>query len=620
VDEREKKTQSPGEEAQLRALLAAMEAANQGDFSHRLPMYGTHPLLDRLAEVFNTGVSRNAALTQELIRVAKEVGGEGKLGGQASVPGVSGAWKELLEHVNVLAASLTGQVRDLFRVATAVAKGDLHEKVTVDVRGEPLELKNTVNTMVDQLSAFAAEVNRVSKEVSAEGKRGGQSLLQGMAGVWRDLNENVSVTEQLALASRYKSEFLANMSHELRTPLNSLLILAKILSENRESRLSPTEVEYARTIHASGSDLLSLVNELLDLAKVEAGKMRMEPGDVPLSQVKESIERGFRHVAEQKGLGFSVSLAADLPQSLRTDPQRLQQVLKNLLSNAFKFTGRGRVDLHITRADGQRVRFESEALQRARSVLAFSVVDSGIGIPKDKQKLIFEAFQQADDTTSRRYGGTGLGLSISLAMTRLLGGELHVDSQPGQGSTFTLYLPEQYTPPRDEDAQVPKSGGSTAEPPRPPAPLTRGPEGMLDGRQQPSTQAAPGVSFAGRKVLIVDDDIRHVFALTSMLEALRVQAVFAENGKAGLDLLNAHPSVDAVLMDLLMPEMDGYEAMRAIRRDPRFASLPIIALSAWAQPEEREKCLATGASDYLTKPVDSDRLLELLQRWLHPAR
>jgi CheY-like chemotaxis protein len=195
-----------------------------------------------------------------------------------------------------------------------------------------------------------------------------------------------------------------------------------------------------------------------------------------------------------------------------------------------------------------------------------------------------------------------------------------VDSQPGQGSTFTLYLPEQYTPPRDEDAQVPKSGGSTAEPPRPPAPLTRGPEGVLDGRQQPSTQAAPGVSFAGRKVLIVDDDIRHVFALTSMLEALRVQAVFAENGKAGLDLLNAHPSVDAVLMDLLMPEMDGYEAMRAIRRDPRFASLPIIALSAWAQPEEREKCLATGASDYLTKPVDSDRLLELLQRWLHPAR
>jgi CheY-like chemotaxis protein len=244
--------------------------------------------------------------------------------------------------------------------------------------------------------------------------------------------------------------------------------------------------------------------------------------------------------------------------------------------------------------------FESEGLQHAGNVIAFSVVDSGIGIPKDKQKLIFEAFQQAEDTTSRKYGGTGLGLSISLAMTRLLGGELHVESQPGQGSTFTLYLPERYA----------------FEPERTPALLTRGPEIRAEGRQPPSAPAASSVSLAGRKLLIVDDDIRNVFALTSLLEARRAQVVFAENGKAGLEQLNAHATVDAVLMDLMMPEMDGYEAMRAIRRDPRFASVPIIALTAWAHQEEREKCLAAGASDYLAKPVDVDRLLELLRSWL----
>jgi signal transduction histidine kinase/CheY-like chemotaxis protein len=601
VDERETRTLSPGVEAQLRALLAAMEAANRGDFSHRAPVHGTHALVDLLAEAFNAGITRNASLTQELSRLAREVGTEGTLGGQASVPGVSGAWKELVDHVNALVSSFTAHVRGYSRVAVAVARGDLSEKITLKVRGEPLELKNTVNTMVDQLSAFAAEVNRVAKEVGTEGKRSGQTLLlQGLAGVWKDLNDNMSVTEQLALASRHKSEFLANMSHELRTPLNSLLILAKVLSENKESRLSPTEVEYAKTIHASGSDLLSLVNELLDLSKVEAGKMQVVPNDVPLAEVKTLVERSFKHVAEQKGLGFSVSLGPGLPQSLRTDPQRLQQVLKNLLSNAFKFTGRGRVDLNISRVDGQRMRFESEGLQRAVNVIAFSVVDSGIGIPKDKQKLIFEAFQQADDTTSRKYGGTGLGLSISLAMTRLLGGELHVESQPGQGSTFTLYLPEQYA----------------LEPERTPALLTRGPETPAEARQPPSALAASSVSLAGRKLLIVDDDIRNVFALTSLLEGRRAQVVFAENGKAGLEQLNAHPSVDAVLMDLIMPEMDGYEAMRAIRQDPRFASLPIIALTAWAHQEEREKCLAAGASDYLAKPVDVDRLIELLRGWL----
>ncbi|MFL5345206.1 MAG: response regulator [Hyalangium sp.] len=607
-------TPPPSQEEQLRALLAAMEAANRGDFSRRLPVHGTHPLVDRLVEAFNTGVTLHAALASEVGRLAREVGTEGRLGGQARVPGLSGEWQQLLEHVNVLADSLTTQVRDMTRVATAVAKGDLSQKLTVGPRGEPLVLKATINTMVDQLSAFAAEVNRVAKEVGVDGKRGGLAELRGLAGIWKDLSDNVNVTEQLALASRYKSEFLANMSHELRTPLNSLLILAKVLSENAERRLSPREVEYAKTIHASGTDLLHLINEVLDLSKVEAGKMRVEPADVSLSEVKEFVERSFRHVAEHKGLGFSVSLGAGLSSGLYTDPQRLNQVLKNLLSNAFKFTHSGRVELRVTPVEHPSRRFESEVLKRAERVLAFSVVDTGIGIPADKQRLIFEAFQQADGTTSRKYGGTGLGLSISLAMTRLLGGELYVDSQLGQGSTFTLYLPQRYIRPEespsDPASPKPEPGGMSGQNILDLPPVSQGLS------RSPDASASPGDSLAGRKVLIVDDDIRNLFALTSVLENRGMEVLHAENGMAGLESLRAHPEVDAVLMDVMMPEMDGYETMRTIREDPRFAALPIIAITAKALKDDGDKCLAAGASDYLPKPTDTDRLLELLRRWM----
>ena len=600
----EKKTpeSSPAssQEARLHTLLAALEAAAQGNFT-RLPVQGTGSLEDRLAQAFNVLVDRVSAVTTEVGRVTTEVGTEGRLGGQAQEQGMSGAWKELLGHVNRLAGAHSVQLRDLARVAGAVARGDLSQKMTVDAGGEVLELKVTVNMMVDQLSAFATEVTRVAKEVGTEGKRGSQPVGAGMTGVWKDLSDNVNVTEQLALASRYKSEFLANMSHELRTPLNSLLILAKVLSENKESRLSMREVEYAKTIHSSGNDLLSLINELLDLSKVEAGKMHVEPSDVSLAELKDFIERTFRHVAEQKDLGFSITLDEGLPRSLRTDPQRLRQILKNLLANAFKFTGSGRVELRIFPVDSPHRRFDSEVLRRADAVLGFSVVDSGIGIPQDKQKLIFEAFQQADGSTSRKYGGTGLGLSISLAMTRLLGGELLVESRPGQGSTFTLYLPRQYAGP---------DSGSTVSASEAPGPSSD------PGQSAPPPPEPPqrDSSLAGRKVLLVDDDIRDVFALTSVLEFRGLQVLQADNGKAGLELLHAHPDADAVVMDMMMPALDGYETMRAIRRDSRFATLPIIALTAQALQEDRDKCLAAGASDYLPKPADTDRLLELLRR------
>jgi signal transduction histidine kinase len=254
--------------------------------------------------------------------------------------------------------------------------------------------------------------------------------------------------EQLALSSKYKSEFLANMSHELRTPLNSMLILAKLLSDNQESNLTGKQVEFANTIYASGGDLLNLINEILDLSKVESGKMEIEVGDMRLVDLKDYIERTFEPVANGKGLEFSVDVEPGTPEIVRTDVSRLQQVLKNLLSNAFKFTDQGRVTLTITRAAASELGEYAEGLSSFNRLVAFRVSDTGIGIARDKQKLIFEAFQQADGTTSRKYGGTGLGLSISREITRLLGGRIMVESEPGRGSTFTLVCRSSTSAPR----------------------------------------------------------------------------------------------------------------------------------------------------------------------------
>src|SRR5205085_3166236 len=288
--------------------------------------------------------------------------------------------------------------------------------------------------------------------------------------------------EQLALSSKYKSEFLANMSHELRTPLNSLLILSNLLAANEDENLNDRQIEFANTIHQAGADLLTLINDILDLSKVEAGKMDVHPSHVGVSQVQGYVERSFRPLAADKKLGFEVSVAEDAPKSIETDEQRLQQVLKNLLSNAFKFTEQGGVTLRIERAPKDMV-FASEILSRADGVIAFSVSDSGIGIPEDKMKLIFESFQQADGATSRKYGGTGLGLSISREIARLLGGEIKAQSTVGEGSTFTLFLPEGYIPvdqfgtarPAAEPAVEPTAPGEAQQEPEPEPPLVPAP-------------------------------------------------------------------------------------------------------------------------------------------------
>jgi HAMP domain-containing protein/signal transduction histidine kinase/DNA-binding response OmpR family regulator len=1153
--------------AQVRNIAQVTTAVAKGDLSTKITVDARGEILE-LKNTINIMVDQLNSFASEVTRVAREVGTDGKLGGQADVKGVAGTWKDLTDNVNLMAANLTTQVRGIAKVVTAVANGDLKRKLVLETKGEIAELADTINAMIDTLAVFADQVSTVAREVGIEGKLGGQARVPGAAGIWRDLTDNVNqlaanlttqvraiadvaiavtkgdltrsiaveaqgevetlkdtinqmianlaetirkntdqdflktniakftgmmqgqrdlltvaklllseltplvgaqhgafyladstetettlrylagyafteedgvpkqfrigqgligqcalekermlVTgvpdgyirinsslggaapasvvvlpvlfegearavielasfnqfsevhlafldlltesigivlntiaatmrteellkqsqalaeklqsqqlqlqqtnaelqekaqllaeqktevetknreveqakvqleekaEQLALTSKYKSEFLANMSHELRTPLNNLLILAKMLAENSEKNLLTKQVKFAETIHSSGTDLLALINDILDLSKIESGKMDVELGPVQLTQLQDYCSRTFRHVAEGKGLDFTIELDPTLGDTIHTDSKRLQQVLKNLLSNALKFTEHGTVRLKISRpVSGWRS--NHPVLSRVKSVVAFSVTDTGIGIPQEKQRIIFEAFQQADGTTSRKYGGTGLGLSISRELARLLGGEIRLESAPGVGSTFTLYLPQVYvstmlpkvaeTPrleaaaeaaptieeqtlavlsparlgvteilaedlvveddrsnikPDDKvlliieddvtfarilvdmahssglkavvalrgatalslarefkpgavtlDISLPDMVGWTILDRMKHDPATRHiPVHVISGddnrrrglalgamtylqksvgsgsideafsaiqhsmeksvkklllvgerAHKPDLQAAIGgedvqilavttgaqglallqnervdavavemqlqdmsvlrfveevhkhakppivlfddranggeevdlselspagiirhasslerlldetvlllhrpeaalstaqrdalaemrksdSALAGKKVLVIDDDLRNIFALTSLLEHHDIKVLHAENGRAGIELLRKTSDVDIILMDIMMPEMDGYETTQAIRKIPAFQNLPIIALTAKAMKGDRDKCLEAGASDYVTKPVDLEQLFAVMRVWI----
>jgi signal transduction histidine kinase/CheY-like chemotaxis protein len=563
--------------------------------------------------------------------------------------------------------------------------------------------------------------------------------------------------EQLALTSKYKSEFLANMSHELRTPLNSLLILSKLLADNQQGNLNEKQTEFARTIHGAGTDLLNLINDILDLSKIESGTVSIEIGDMPMAGLKQHMERTFRQIAAEKNLAFDVEFSPSLPASIRTDEKRLQQIVLNLLSNAFKFTAEGGVTLAVRTAT-QGWSPSHPVLRDADEAIEIAVSDTGIGISADKQKLIFEPFTQADGTTSRKYGGTGLGLSISREIARLLGGELKVQSEPNVGSTFTLYVPLQslgaplplppadlpadgeagpapassYFLPDDRDdlngspfvliveddptfagillemarsvglkgvistagsgtvAMVRKlrptavtldlglsdidgfvlldllrhepdlsdipvhviSGAEQAahamnigaagvtEKPASEARLKALFRSILDAPQQPAKEPARKAEgrrgggarkgaknrrsvvpdLAGSRILIVDDDIRNIYSLTSVLEAHDVEVLHAESGADGIRILETRPDIDLALIDIMMPEMDGYETMRQIRSTPAIADIPLVSVTAKAMKGDRQKCLDAGASDYISKPVDIDLLLALLRVWIGRAR
>jgi signal transduction histidine kinase/HAMP domain-containing protein/ActR/RegA family two-component response regulator len=855
--------------AQVRSIAQVATAVARGDLSQKIIVEAAGEVA-ALAGTINTMVDTLSAFAGEVTRVAREVGTEGILGGQAAVPNVAGTWKDLTDNVNSMANNLTSQVRNIAQVTTAVAQGDLTKKIDVDARGEILELKTTINTMVDQLSSFAAEVTRVAREVGREGRLGGQAEVEGVSGTWKRLTENVNelaanltrqvraiaevtsavasgdltrsiaveaqgevaelkdnintmvrslreTTEanrqqgwlqislariaglmqgqrdlavvaelimdeliplvggqhgafflaetgggrttlrliagyglppgdgaqggtpgqfllgqsligqvaktkkpvvldevppgyvrissaigesrpvnviivpivfedqvlgvieagslwpftqvhrdfleqlmetigvnvntmianartdallvesqrltgelqarqaelqrsnaelaekaallaarsrdietknaqieqaraeieerarQLDQASRYKSQFLANMSHELRTPLNSLLVLARLLAQNPEGNLTVKQVEYANIIHSSGSDLLRLINDILDLTKVEAGKMDIHPERFALSGLIEDLRGVFGPLTADKGLRFTITPAPGVPAELVTDRQRLRQILYNLLSNAVKFTDHGHVGLHI----------DTESQAGTGPVVVFSVTDTGIGISRDNLTGIFSAFQQGDGTTSRRYGGTGLGLAICREVAAQLGGEVTVQSELGKGSIFSLYLP---LPRQTAPSHVPGTAASAAISPVPPT-----------GRHE---------VLSGRKVLVVDDDPRNAFVLTDVLEMHNMTVMHAADGRTAIDALIAAGDIDLVLMDVMMPLMDGYETTRTIRQMPQFAHLPVIAVTARAMQGDRDKSIDAGASDYITKPIDVEELLSCMEQWL----
>lgn len=418
-------------------------------------------------------------------------------------------------------------------------------------------------------------------------------------------------SEKLNKTSQYKTNFLANMSHELRTPLNSILILSQMLSENDNHTLNEDEQGYAKVIHSSGNDLLKLIDDILDLSKVEAGKVILTIDEVNLTEIPELNRHIFEPIADKKGINFSIEVASDLPNTWKTDGQRLQQILKNLLSNAFKFTKEGSVTLSMKVEDSSSIDAISMPFHNEK-VLAISVIDTGIGIASDKQQLIFEAFQQVDGETNRQYGGTGLGLSICNEFTKLLNGKIKLESVPNVGSTFTLYLPSlsetrvsSITNAQDEVAVT----GETQV-------TVTSLEVHSEADHISISQSSESSLFKGKNVLIVEDDTRNVYALVTALESKGINVTVADNGQQCLDVLDKNTNFDLILMDIMMPLMDGFETMQRIREDLLLQDLPIIALTAKAMKSDRDKCLEAGASDYISKPIQMEQLFSLMTVWL----
>ncbi len=415
--------------------------------------------------------------------------------------------------------------------------------------------------------------------------------------------------EQLSLISKYKSEFLANMSHELRTPLNSLLILAKLLAENEQGNLNEKQVEYAKTVYASGGDLLSLINEILDLSKVEAGKMEVQPSEIEFEELREFVERQFRPIAQHKSLEFGIEFSDDLPSRIRSDPQRLQQILKNLLGNAFKFTETGSVRLRVSRAR-RRTNFSNEALNQGQRIIAFAVEDTGIGVARDKQKIIFEAFQQADGTTSRKYGGTGLGLSISREFARLLGGEIQVESELGKGSVFTLYLAERINSPEESADREERPEPDNWAMVRSPAAVPRVTWEFEALASRPVEDDRANIDATDRVLLIVEDDLKFARILLGVAHEEGFKAVVASRGDTALTLAEKLQPT-AITLDIRLPIVDGWSVLDRLKKNPRTRHIPVHVISI---VEKTNRSAAMGAFAYLEKPVSREALQQALKQ------
>jgi len=872
--------------AQVRNIAEVTTAVARGDLSRKITVDVKGEILE-LKNTINTMVDQLRAFAAEVTRVAREVGTEGKLGGQAEVPDVAGTWKDLTDSVNVMAANLTDQVRGIVKVVTAVADGNLRQKLTVEAKGEVAALAETINNMTDTLATFAEQVTNVAREVGVEGRLGGQANVPGAAGTWKDLTGNVNLlaanltnqvraiaevatavtkgdltrsiqveargevaelkdnintmidnlrgttdrnqeqdwlktnlakftrmlqgqrdlvtvgelllselaplvnaqqgtvyqmltdvsdaapalsllagyaigdsqarriqvghglvgqcaiekqrilltkvprtytkvnsslgsalpknivvlpvlfegetkavielsslqpftathltfleqltqsigvvlntieatmrTEnllqqsqqltielqtrqselqqtneelaskakqlaeqnveverknkeveqarraleekaaELALTSKYKSEFLANMSHELRTPLNSILILGQQLAENGPGNLSTKQVDFARNIHSAGTDLLTLINDILDLSKIESGTVTVEAEEITFAALRDSVERTFHHLAESKSLLFRVHIDNSLPRSFTSDPKRLQQILKNLLSNAFKFTSHGEVAMRVQPISaGWSV--DHPILRFMQSAVAIEVTDTGIGIAPEKQKLIFEAFQQADAGTSRKYGGTGLGLAISRELATLLGGEIKLVSTPGQGSTFTLFLPLTYTGPARAviaPAALAPAASLASTSALPVLAVAKAEEIVADDREN--------VQDGDNVVLIVDDDAHYARVLLGLARDKGFKGIVANRGQVAISMAKQYRPT-AITLDVFLPDMLGWTVLNNLKLDPTTRHIPVQMLSV---EEERQHGLSHGAFSYLVKPATTEELEEAFER------
>jgi signal transduction histidine kinase/CheY-like chemotaxis protein len=423
-----------------------------------------------------------------------------------------------------------------------------------------------------------------------------------------DITQRKRLEEGLKKANRAKSEFLANMSHELRSPLNALLLLARDLADNKEGNLTANQTKSAQIIHHSGTVLLNLINDLLDYSKIEAGRMDVYVKETQLAGLASHIRALYQHVADSKGLSLTITIDDGLPAAMRTDQQKLEQILRNLVANAIKFTPKGSVTITVRRP------LPDEVLKSRldpANTLAFAVADTGIGIDAGSRNEIFKAFTQADGSISRRYGGTGLGLSISRKLARLLGGYLQLADLESDGSTFILYLPQTLALSGDIKAERRWKKRREVE------------DFTVTVAKAATSSKMPAVEFSmppGKKILAVDDEARNLFTLARILENHGMKVRKAISGQRALALLEADPGIDLVLMDIMMPEMDGYETIRRIRKFKWGAKLPIIALSAKAMAQDREKCLSVGVDDYLTKPVELERLLAAIKRLVVQGR
>ncbi len=776
---------------QVRGIVKVVTAVANGDLKQNLTVKSKGEVA-ALAETINNMTDTLATFADQVTTVAREVGVEGRLGGQANVPGAAGTWKALTGNVNLLAANLTTQVRAIAEVATAVTKGDLTRSIQVEARGEVAELKDNINTMIDNLrlttdrnteqdwlktnlakftnmlqgqrdlstvgrlllseltplvnaqlgviyqveseelqtmrllSAYADDgadghplrirmgegligqcaadrrrllitdmpthavpigsalfkvtpsniivlpvlfenqvkavielasvteftalqrmfleqltdsigivLNSIEATMQTEGLlKQSQQLAGELQTQQRELQQTNEQLEQkaqqlaernveverknqeieqarreleekaaeLALTSKYKSEFLANMSHELRTPLNSILILGQQLADNPDGNLSLKQTEFARTIHGAGTDLLNLISDILDLSKIESGTVTVEAEEIFFSNMLDAVGRPFRHEADTRQLSFKVDLDPALGRSLITDSKRLQQVLKNLLSNAFKFTDRGGVQLKVSSAP---VGWTSShpILSQAQSVVAFEVADTGIGIPAEKQKIIFEAFQQADASTSRKYGGTGLGLAISRELSNLLGGEIHLRSVPGVGSTFTLYLPITYAGP---STAVRPTKTSSAPQLQPPALQITLPERPVEQIPDDRHEIQPGDSI----LLIVEDDPHYCRVLVDLARDRGFKVLVAMRGADALELAKQYqPS--AVSLDVFLPDMLGWSVLSQLKQNPLTRHIPVQIITL---DEDRHHGLARGAFSFVTKPTTTEGVEAALRR------